>query len=306
MYTFIVNPHSRSKMGQVLWSQLESTLKVRNIEYQVHLTQYQKHATKIVRALTRDGKTHTIVALGGDGTINEVINGIYDFAKVTFGYIPTGSSNDFARSLGLPTDPMAALENILNPTHIRKMDIGTLSYGKKTRHFAVSAGIGFDAAVCHQAVVSKLKAFLNRIHLGKLTYVCIALSRILGDTPGPLTITLDNGLPQTFESAYFVSVMNHAYEGGGFKFCPKAVANDQMLDTIVIANLSKPLVLLLLPTAFLGLHTLSKKVHLFRSKTVSIESDKPLPVHTDGEPIFLQQRINAFCEPMQLNIITSK
>lgn len=306
MYLFIVNPHSRSGLGKTIWHQIEPILGAKGVSYQVYFTKYQRHATKITQEITSDLSEHILVVLGGDGTVNETINGICDFDKVTLGYIPTGSSNDFARSLGLPCEPAAALQNILNPTYMSKMDIGLLTCPRKKKLFAVSAGIGFDAAVCHQAVVSKLKFFLNRLRLGKLTYAGIALNRIIHATPCRFTLMLDGGPPKVFEKSYFAAIMNHPYEGGGFKFCPSAKTNDRKLDVIVIAGVSKLMILLLLPTAFFGKHTISNKVHLFQCKSVTIQTEHALPVHTDGEPIFLQKEISASVASGQLCVITSK
>lgn len=175
MYTFIANPNARSGRGILLWKQIEKILQEKEIEYKVLFTKYQHHATRLVHDLTSDSASHTIVVLGGDGTLNEVIDGIVYLDKVTLGYIPLGSGNDFARGLGLPTDIHGALEQILAPTHYTAMNVGVLDYENKHRRFAVSTGIGFDAAVCHQVMVTPLKAFLNRLKLGKLTYLGVAL-----------------------------------------------------------------------------------------------------------------------------------
>lgn len=303
MYHFIVNPNSRSGLGQHIWKEIEPFLLQDGTPYTVFLTKYQGHARKKVRELTSDQQEHTLVVLGGDGTINEVINGICDFSKVTLGYIPTGSSNDFARGFRMQVDPLKAIAPILHPSEYQFMDIGKLSYRGKTRHFAVSAGIGFDAAICHQTVISKLKTLLNKVKLGKLTYVGIALNRLFFSEPIPLNICLDYDQVHTFEAAYFSSVMNHRYEGGGFKFCPSAKPNDGLLDIIVISNIPKWKILLLLPTAFWGKHIFCKGVHTYSCKHVTIESARSLPVHTDGEPIFLQQEIHASIAPTQLKII---
>ncbi|MDD2980184.1 MAG: diacylglycerol kinase family lipid kinase [Hespellia sp.] len=304
MYTFIVNPHARSGLGAQVWDQIESVLKSRHVPYEVHFTRYQKHATQLVRDITSDQKSHTIVVLGGDGTINEVLNGITEMERFTLGYIPIGSSNDFARGLGLPTDPLAALEQILNSKCIQKMDVGVLSYQNKVKHFAVSTGLGFDAAICHEAVVSRLKVALNRIKLGKLTYVGIALNRLFLDKPVHMTVSIDGQEPFSFERTYFAAVMNQPYEGGGFKFCPEAKPDDGILDVVVINNLSKKKVLALLPTAYSGKHIHFSGVTIFRGRKIEIHSDKALPVHTDGEPVFLQKDICVTLAPSQINVIS--
>lgn len=306
MYTFIVNPNARSGLGASIWKQSEKILKERQISYQVFFTRYQRHATSIVKEITSDLKKHLIVVLGGDGTVNEVINGIVDYSKITLGYIPIGSSNDFARYFKLNKNPEKALQTVLSPTRFQDMNIGTICYShnNRSKHFAVSTGIGFDAAVCHQAVVSKLKVFLNKLHLGKLTYAGIALHQMLTLSPGKMTITLDDDKPMTFDHVYFTAAMNHPFQGGGFKFCPKADPCDDVLDVTVIAGIPKLKVLLLLPTAFRGWHIHFKGVHIFRCKNIKIESSLPLPVHTDGEPVFLQRELSANLEPDKIRVIT--
>ncbi len=305
MLTFIVNPNSRSGLGYRLWNTTESILKEKNVPYQAFFTKYQNHAAKIVKELTSDLKHHTIIALGGDGTVNEIVNGITDLTKVTLGYIPTGSSNDFARSLHLPTDTAAALENILRPSRYLSIDIGILTYDNKKRRFAVSSGIGFDAGVCHEAMVSPVKQILNKLYLGKLTYVGIALRQILTLTPGKLTVTLDDSRKFTFDKAYFATAMNLPYEGGGFKFCPGADYQDGLLNIIVISNLSKLKILALLPTAYKGWHTRFRGVYTYTCKKIQITSSAALPLHTDGEPVFRNIQGTMSLEPDRLQIIAA-
>ena len=305
MYTFITNPNARSGLGIQMWKSIELVLKEKNILYEVFFTKYQHHATKIVRQITADHEPHTIIVLGGDGTINEVISGIVDLAKVTLGYIPIGSSNDFARGLNLPTDPARALENILAPSHYTPLNIGVLEYEDKKRRFAVSTGIGFDAGVCHEVMVSKLKILLNKLKLGKLTYAGVALHRILTISPKKMTVTLDDERKIEFEKVYFATAMNLAYEGGGFKFCPKARPNDDLLDIIVVSDMTKLKILALLPTAFKGWHTHFKGIHIDSCRKIDIVSEVSLPIHTDGEPVFQRKHIQAYLEPEKIRLISA-
>ena len=115
MYTFIVNPNAKTGLGYQVWSSLEAILKEKSVNYQVFFTKYQKHATRLAQKLTQESGAKTLIVLGGDGTINEVINGIEDLTDTVLGYIPIGSSNDFARGMGLSTDPIQALKHILSP-----------------------------------------------------------------------------------------------------------------------------------------------------------------------------------------------
>lgn len=305
MYTFITNPNARSGLGRKVWDQIEQILREKEVLYEVYFTKYQRHATRIVRELTEDGKDHIIIILGGDGTVNEVLNGIKNFSKVTVGYIPIGSSNDFARYFKHDYDPLPAVEQILNPKKYAMINVGAMTYhdGERKRRFAVSCGMGFDAGVCHQAVVSRVKLLLNKLHLGKLTYVGIALSQMAAMRPGRIKVTLDDGEPIFHERAYFATAMNHPYEGGGFKFCPKADPCDDILNITVIAGLPKLKALFLLPTAYKGWHTIFKGVYTYTCRKAVFESDRPLPLHTDGEPVFLQRRIQAELEADKVRLI---
>ena len=105
-------------------------LEEKSVPYQVFFTKYQGHATQIARTLTQEKDCRSLIVLGGDGTLNEAVNGIADLARVTLGYIPIGSSNDFARSLRLEQDPLKALEKILTPSGYIPVNIGSLSWGR--------------------------------------------------------------------------------------------------------------------------------------------------------------------------------
>lgn len=302
-YKFIINPKSRSGRGGMVWNLVEPELKKRRIEYQAYYTEYARHAIEITAGITADGQEHTLVVVGGDGTVDEVINGICDCSKVTLGYIPTGSGNDFTRALRLPADIHAALENILDSGKGIPMDIGRVSCGGNVYRFAVSTGIGFDAAVCHRAAASPVKVFLNKLGLGKLTYLVIALQWILLEKPMPAEIQIDGEKNKKFEHTYFMAVMNHPYEGGGFFFCPKADINDRMLDVIVVSDLPKWKILLLLPTAFFGKHVNFKGISIYRCREIKVKMSKQLPIHADGEPIAVGQTIEAALEPEQIQVI---
>lgn len=304
MHYFIVNPSSRSGKGLKIWQQVEAELEHISAEYRVFFTSGRSHATKLVKEITDMPGRHTIVALGGDGTVNEAINGIQDFDRVTFGYIPTGSSNDFARSLGLPCEPVEALQNILHPTYYTKIDLGEIQYGEHKRLFAVSCGIGFDAAVCHEALHSPIKELLNRLGLGRLTYGGIALRQLLLLPSFPVSLLFNNSLKQAFSKIFFVSVLNCAYEGGGLKMSPKASVTDGKLDICTVEYLNKLLLALVLPTAYFGRHTIFRCVHIQKSETLRLQSPVPMPVHADGEACECHSSISVRCLPRKLKIIS--
>lgn len=305
MYTFIINPNARTGLGLKVWNSLESTLKEKNISYRAFLTKYRSHATSITRKILHENNRCTLIILGGDGTVNEVINGISDLSAVTLAYIPIGSSNDFARGMNLSSDPLTALEHILTPSRFTYLSVGTASYGTHKRVFAVSSGFGFDAEVCCRIGTSRLKAFLNRLSLGKFSYVSIAVSSLLLQTPKKMVLTLDGQKTVTFRKVYFAAAMNQKYEGGGFMFCPKAKPTDDWLDIMVAEGLPKLKILCLLPTAFLGKHTRFSGIHTYRCRSVMMESEIPLPLHTDGEPISRVQKVSISQNTQKIRFIIS-
>lgn len=306
MYYIIVNPASRSGKGIRIWREsIRPALKAEAVPYEVSFSEQEGDvsilAQKAAAAMTPDD---LLIILGGDGTFNEALQGIPDPGGVTFGYIPTGSSNDLARDLGIPKDPKKALDLILHDGSPFAMDMGTVDYGDGcVRRFAVSCGIGFDAAVCEEAMHSRLKKSFNKIGLGKLTYLGIALKQLFFAKKAHCELTLDGRPPVRINRFLFVTGMIHRYEGGGFRFCPGADPADGMLDLCAVGDIPKLLVLFALPTAFFGRHYLFKGITPYRAYRFSIKSSVPLWVHTDGE---VTRRTNSFsvsCERRKLRII---
>lgn len=253
MYYFIVNPKSRSGMGKCIWNNLRARLLQQNIEFRSYLTEHVGHATTLSRQISSLGTPDapvTLVTVGGDGTIYEVLTGISDLRSVIFGYIPTGSGNDFCRGMALPKDPDAALTSIIRQDRIMEMDVPCISSEGSKYRFGISAGMGYDAAVCQEVLSTPFKKIFNRLHLGKLIYLFIALKKLMFLHLFSMTLHMDGDRIYHYDNVYFTAVMNQKYEGGGFKFCPDASPQDGMLDVITAEGMSKLKLLLMLPTAF--------------------------------------------------------
>ena len=224
MYYFIVNPQSRSGKGAQIWRRLEVELKKSTAEYQVYLTERPGHARELAARLTsgqtEPASSQVVVAVGGDGTLNEVLDGLHVSSQVTLGYIPTGSGNDFARSMRIPKTPQRALHRILHPRYFRFLDYGVLSCdicNINHRRFAVSSGIGFDAAVCQRLDASAFKRFLCRIHLSKLSYIFIGLQSLFRMRRVSGQLILDGIKKIPLKDIAFLSTHVQKYEGGGFR-----------------------------------------------------------------------------------------
>lgn len=283
MLHIIYNPTSSCGNGKKLFERTKNQLDKEGIEYKIYETTGHGSAKRYAYDITSDEYNDKIVVIGGDGTLNEVFNGIRDYSRVTLGYIPTGSGGDFARDLGISTNPDIAINTVIHTKEYKMMDVGNLTNAEFNKRFCISAGIGFDAAVCHEALNSKLKAFLNKLHIGSLTYVLIAIKQILTTKKHGCTVILDDARKEKFDHFYFAAAMVHRYEGGGFMFCPNAKCNDGLIDVCVVGNLSKFKVLTTIPKAFKGKHVNCKGIKIYQAKKVQIISDEKLPIHADGE-----------------------
>lgn len=323
MYYIIVNPASKSGKGKRIWSLLEPVLIKNQIEYKVFFSREAGHVIRFVRELSvsllenNADSIIKLIALGGDGTLNEVLQGITDFNRVQLGYIPTGSSNDLARDLKLSAKPAAILEAILSCKKPSLMDVGILTYNQTSdelsrlhsntssmkRYFSVSCGIGFDAAVCEEALASKFKNVLNKIGLGKLTYLSIALKQLIKAKKTTCRLTLDDSQTITLSKFLFAACMIHQFEGGGFKFCPGASSEDGIIDICMIGNIPKWLILMALPTAFFGKHYIFRGIEHYTAKKIRLETSVPLWVHTDGEVTRKSNSITITCEKQKLQFL---
>lgn len=329
MYEIIVNPASKSGKGLKIWLQVEQVLREREIPFHVQLSRKVGDITKFSAALVAgisgdaDSAPQKLIILGGDGTMNEVLQGIASvpdgFERVQIGYLPTGSSNDFARDFHFPSDTLSLLDQILNCERPHLADIGCLTYANTAdfsriytpdltqikRYFDVSAGIGFDAAVCEEALSSSSKNLLNKLGLGKLTYLVIALRQLIKARKISCDLTIDENTKIHLDKFLFVAGMIHQYEGGGFMFCPGASDTDGLLDICVAGNISKLLILLALPTAFVGKHYMFHGIDKYLATTIRIQTSAPLWVHTDGEVHIKSSDITMTCESKKLQLLIS-
>ena len=314
MYHFIVNPASRSGQGEKYWNKTEQFLKEHNIEYEAHISTHCGHVAEIMQELTgnlTDSSDNVfIIILGGDGTVNEALQGIMRFDKIILGYIPTGSSNDLARDLKIPKDPIEALKRIINNPDIHTMDIGLAKYrltesdSWASRRFAVSCSIGFDAAICEEVMRSRLKYILNRIGLGKLVYLMIALKQLVQARSIDARLILpDSNEEISIRRLLFLAGMNHRYEGGGFMFSPAANDNDGIMDICCASNATKLKILRVLPTAYKGNHLRFPELSDYHIPSYEVKTDIPMWIHADGEPLVMTDHIKVSCEREILNFI---
>ncbi len=269
---YIVNPVAGGGRGLRTWQVVEKTLAERGLPAEYRLTGKRGEAIALAAEAARGGYD-VVVGVGGDGTIQEIVNGLVGAdgeCPAALGVIPGGTGNDFCKMLGYPQDPLGALRIVLGG-QVRRFDLGRAN----GRYFINIAGVGFDAEVA---------GFLNQRPKrlpGALMYVYGVLAVLTRFRPTRLTIDLgDRTLEQ---KCLLVSVANGPSHAGGMKMCPDAKPDDGMLDLCVVGDVGRLETLVLLPKVFSGRHTLHPKVKLYTAKRVRIHSDAPLFVQADGE-----------------------
>lgn len=298
MFDVIINPAGASGKTKKKWiKEIEPLFQQASVKYNVYYSSLDYDISDIIKDLTFTNEERNIVIVGGDGSMNLAVNGIQDFKKTRIGLIPCGSGNDFALGLGISKDIKQCTKQILEGNIQRKIDVGEVIYFDRSeelckeekqsdgfvhRRFVISSGIGFDAHICQRAQISPMKKALNKIHLGKLVYLLIAIKIIASTKRIPTKITI-NQTTYDYPELLFAVGMNTKYEGGGFQFCPHACEIDHQLDLCIGNQLSQFDFFRIFPYAYSGSHLKFDGVYENRSSTIEIESEKPMWVHTDGE-----------------------
>lgn len=307
MYHFIINPKSSSGKGIRHWWTVKDDLDRQNITYTADFTKQEGHATELAKKICQEHEgVKNIVVLGGDGTLNEVINGIDSYDNVILGYIPSGSSNDLARSLKISKKPLKSLSNVLKPNKFIYLDYGEISFEDQTlkpRKFGCSSGIGYDAGVCEEVQRSALKKKLNSFGAGKFIYLAIALKQIFSTKFLDATLVVDNIKTEKYTKVLLVSSMIHKYEGGGLKMAPDADPTDGKISVCLVHGLPRVVIMFLLPTIIFGKHIHFKGVETFQCSNLDILLDRKAAIHTDGEVPGFSSHIYIHCITKKIRMI---
>lgn len=269
MLHIIYNPTAGSGKAARFRDAIVPKLEALQVPYRLHETDHKHHAAEITRDLTADGQEHTIIAMGGDGTIHEVLNGMYDPSKVLFGILPAGSGNDFAAVAEIPKDPLEALDLILNGAP--KFTDYMVCSGVRGMN-AIGTGLDVDVLKC----CYKFK----RLH-GKLKYLAATLLSLIHFEFYRFRLE-HNGVEEEHEG-FLVCAGNGKGIGGGLRVCPDAVLDDGLLDFVFVDKIAPwqyPSALLHLVT---GKLLRLPYVYLQRKEHVSAQFLPPAPVEIDGE-----------------------
>jgi len=276
----IVNPVAGANRTRRIWSRISQLLKHVGLSFDYEYTEGVGHAIELARAAASDGYRY-LVAVGGDGTVNEVANGILSSTNATttaLGIISTGTGSDFVRSVGIPRDYTSAC-SFLTSSRRLLIDIGVVEYQRQgqtlKRFFINAAGVGFDAAVVE--ATERLPKYFG----GTIPYLGGLMRTLFGYRNKSVVLRIGDKVEAS--RILTVVVANGCYCGGGMHMAPEASLNDNLLDVVVVGDIGKFELLKALPMVYKGTHGTHPKVSIGKAANITVESSERLLVHADGE-----------------------
>lgn len=302
-YKVIANPASgRGKAARQI-PLVERYLKAAGLSYELTRTAGHWHAVDLARQAARQG-FDVVVAAGGDGTINEVINGLMEVRQTgaaipALGVLCIGRGNDFAYGMGIPETLEAGVQALARDQRWT-IDIGKVTGGLhlEGRYFGNCVGVGFDAVGTIEA--AKLPAFLG----GFLTYLIAVLRTIFLYHIGPI-VEISYGQMHWQQGALMVSIMNGKRIGGGFLMAPGAEPDDGMLDLCIAGQGSRRRILQLVPHFTRGTQASQPEITTGQTDALVVRAVKGvLPAQTDGEILCVDgDRLEIELLPRQLEVV---
>jgi diacylglycerol kinase (ATP) len=291
-YTIIFNPAAGKGSAVRLRKIIYELIRIRESDFVWVETDAPGSAAAIARAAT----SPVVVAIGGDGTIHEVVNGIRGSEKL-LGIVPCGSGNDFIKNLGIPRKTQDALDHLF-VCSAAKVDLGRVKVDEmesSISYFMNGLGVGFDAEVAER---TRTIRYLS----GTLLYAA-AVIPTLGSYKAPeFELTIDG--TRTVTRNLLIAIGNGVCAGGGFYLTPDARIDDGLLDVCSIREKSMPGILRLMPSVMRGEHKNIEGVMLQQAKSICIESSRPVAVHADGEILGTAVRkLEISVEPAGVNVI---
>lgn len=278
----IVNPTSGPWNIQREIPAVLSHLEAHNWHTSLHMTGRAGEATELAQR-AQDEEMDAVFVVGGDGTINEVINGLAH-GPVALGVLPGGTGNVWAKELGLPTRsprhllPIVDSVKALVPGTVRRIDLGRVRAGAKGQYFLQWAGLGLDAEVTH-AMEPRTR---RQRRLGVVAYVAAGLN-IASNTAGArCRITIDE--QRIYRRSILIVISNSQLYGGLVRIATDARLDDGLLDVDVFAGKGFGSVVRAALGVITGLHVRDPLHSLYQGRTIQIETNRPMAIHVDGEP----------------------
>ena len=285
-WLIIVNPNAGARKGAKDWPQISQYLNEADLPHICVLTEHRDHANRITMEFIEKG-FRKIAVVGGDGTMNEVVNGIFmqqavSTSDILLGMIPVGTGNDWSRMFGIPFDYRGAIE-ILRKNNTFLQDVGKVQYFKKeepqVRYFMNIAGMGYDALVAKKANLSKEKG-----KGGPLSYFLFIFTGLIQYQFVDTVIEIDDQLVYKGE-IFSMNVGICKYSGGGMIQVPFAIPDDGLFDITVIKKAPKWMVIRYANKLYDGTLVNLDFVSTFKGKSVRIRATEKLYLEADGESL---------------------
>ena len=302
----IVNPNAGKGKGKKDWDNISLLLNQSGFSFTHKFTTNKNHAMELASKAIHDGMKKFIV-VGGDGTLNETVNGIFSQGRmipeeVVIGMIPVGTGNDWGRMFHIPSHYEDAIA-ILKKEKIFRQDIGIVKYdesGKQeTRYFINIAGLGFDASVVHKANRQK-----DEGKGGMFLYFLTIFATLMGYKSTRVSVQVD-GNSVLDDDILSVSLGIGKYAGGGMSLTPDAKPDDGLIDLTVIKNMSKLRVIANLKKLYDGNILKHSRIEGFIGKDIRIVSDPPVFAEVDGESLG-QTPVEFEILPKSINVIVGE
>lgn len=281
----IINPQAGSGKGKTDWPHIESLLKSSDIEFDHVFTTHKYHSVELtVNAINQGYKK--FIAIGGDGTLNEIVNGmfiqqVYPTSDLTVGVIAVGTGNDWSRMYKIHSTYEGKVDAI-KKGNLFLQDVGKVEYEesmvKHSRYFANAAGVGFDAEVARRT--NKLK---ETGHKGKILYMGSLVRALFDYKPTTINIAVDD--EKLSGKIFSLTVGIGCYNGSGMMQLPNAISNDGLLDVTVIRQIRRLEVIRNIYRLYNGTILSHPKISGHIGKTVVISSDIPIGLEVDGETL---------------------
>ena len=299
----IVNPVSGRGRGGRDWPRIAEMLDQAGISYTFNFSPARYEAIDLAESVVRMGY-RKIIAVGGDGTMHEVLNGLWrqkdvPLEQLTVGVIPVGTGNDWVRHVGIPHDYKKAID-IITKGRVYQQDIIRARYrtpqGESERVVANIAGIGLDAEV-----IKAVEADYERGRKGRTTYIKCLLQTVFRHRPQPFRITID-GIESDYPKMFTAAVGNNRFNGGGLEQLPCALSDDGLAEVMILRELSLGMVPRALWLLLQGRINEIPTVDNFRVRSISFESVEASPVELDGELVG-NSRVDFDVIPRALRVI---
>ncbi|QXM07008.1 diacylglycerol/lipid kinase family protein [Crassaminicella indica] len=267
---FIVNPVAGKGKCDFIIEKIKKNMDSLHIPYKIKLTTRKNEAEEIAKNAVIQGYKK-IVAVGGDGTIYEVVNGIIG-SDASLGVVPTGTGNDFVKTVGIPKDLEKALEIIIYGKTVH-IDCGKVN----DRHFVNVASVGLDAEIVRGT--EDIKKYIS----GSWAYIGGLLKTIFSYKYKKVDMNIDG--TKDHKNITLVAVANGKYYGGGMKIAPMADIKDGDFQVCVVDKISKLKLMMVFPKIFSGEHVGYDEVDIYRGKQIKIKSQELLSINLDGDII---------------------